>query len=205
MTVIILPNYGWSSGIPERFDSVSVSRTGKRAMSFVEYADPTWQMSMASANLTRPQWSDLRALKVDAGNGLRTVLYTVPQGISVPQAYWEDRGNAILDDTGLLGVVTDGFLMAVSSVTSGLALTRGDYIGLKSGDYRSLHMVMENAVATGGGIDLRVEPAVPPYIADGATVAFKNPSLNTRILPGSFEIGNEYAPVASFTLVEVPK
>lgn len=205
MPMILLPDYGWSGGIPERVDSMSVSRAGQKVISIVESADPVWNMNMVSVNLSRPQWADMVALKTEAGNGVRTVLYTLPRGIAVPQTYWLDPENSILDDTGLLGLVTDGFFISISSVTSGLVLKRGDWIGLKSGDYRSLHMVMADAVATGGGIDLRVEPAIPPYIAAGATVDFRNPKLNTRVLPGSFQIGNEYAPVASFTLVEVPK
>ncbi len=83
-------------------------------------------------------------------------------------------------------------------------MTKGDLISLTSAVYHSLHRVTANATA-GATITLPVEPPVPSYIANGATVRFKDPVLNTRIVPGSTEVEDGVMPTAKFQLIEVPR
>ena len=131
-------------------------------------------------------------------------MYT-PKHISLPRAYWGNAGAAALANEGALATVTNGFTVAINSVENGLTLMPGDLFSLKTGEYRSLHRVTVGAVAAGNAITVTVEPAVPPYITAGAVAKWKDPELNCRVLPESFDIPDEFFPAASFTLVEVPK
>lgn len=202
--MIDLPVVPYVKGLPQIVRSTSAARSGQRAMAFVEFADPVWRIDVETGPLEAVDALTVQAFLDEAGAGTRTVLFA-PKYLKVPQAYWADNANPALSNTGSLVSVTDGFMIAVGSVTNGLDLRRGDLVSLKSGDYRSLHRVMIGAVASAGSISLTVEPAVPAYIVPGAEVRFRDLELNVRMLPGSGAISDDYLPVASFTLVEVPK
>ena len=100
--------------------------------------------------------------------------------------------------------MTIGKTLLIGGIAAGLAMTKGDLISLTSGSYHSLHRVTANATA-GATITLPVEPPVPSYIAIGATVRFKDPVLNTRVVPGSTEVEDGVMPTAKFQLIEVPR
>lgn len=202
--MIDLPDVPYVKGFPQIVRSTSVSRAGKRALSFVEYADPFWQANVETATLDSAKARLIQAFIDEAGAGTETVLFALRK-LPVPQAYENDPTNPALSNAGSLVSVTDGFTVAIGSVDNGLDLRRGDMISLKSGDYRSLHRIMTGAVAASNAISLIVEPHVPTYIAPGAVVMFRDLELNMRVLPGSGTITDDYLPVASFTLVEVPK
>jgi hypothetical protein len=197
------PDVPYAKRVPKLVRSVSQSRSGKRLISFVEYADPYWQFDIVTVGFDANDRPAMEAFLEDAGNGMRTVLWSV--GVwGIPQAYASDPGNAALAD-GSLTSVTNGYQIAVGSVTNGLDIRRGDLIGMVDGANRSMHRVMTGAVAASGSIVLTVEPAIPGYISAGATVNFKDLALNTRMVPGSNSITDDYLPVATFTLVEVPQ
>ncbi len=201
-----LPNVGHQSGLPRLVRSVSVSRASKRLIAVIETADPFWQIDIMTASLDQVEWMQFAAFHTEYGDGMKTILWTPPLHISVPQYYWEDRANAALSNNGNLVSVTGGFNLAINSVANGLRLRRGDLISLATGDYRSLHRVMDDEViAADNELELRVEPAVPPYIEEDAIVRFKDPELNVRLLPDSFEMPDQWRTTAQFTLVEVPK
>ncbi|GAA2867497.1 hypothetical protein GGQ99_001284 [Aminobacter niigataensis] len=202
--MIGFPAVPYVKGLPQIARSTSVSRAGQRAVAFVEYADPFWRIEVETGPLVAEHAPAFRAFLEEAGTGMETVLFA-PKYLKVPQAYVGDEANPALSNTGSLVSVTDGFIIAVGSVTNGLDLRRGDLISLKSGDYRSLHRVMVGAVASAGAISLTVEPAIPEYIVPGAEVKFRDLELNTRMLSGSGSMPDDYLPAASFTLVEVPK
>lgn len=204
MATIALPVAPYARGLPRIVRSTSVSRSGNKAMAFLEYADPYWQIEMQTNEIPRELIPGVQAFIDEAGAGLKTVMFA-PLYLEVPQAYLSNPSAAALSDTGSLTSITNGFNIIVGSVTNGLDLRRGDLISLATGDYRSLHRVMVNAVAAAASITLTVEPFIPPYIQTGATVRFKNLELNTRVLPGSDTITDDYLPVASWTLVEIPK
>jgi hypothetical protein len=202
--MIDLPVVPYVKGLPQIVRSTSVGRSGLRAMAFVEFADPFWRVEIETGPLVSDKAATVQAFLDEAGAGTKTVLFA-PKYLKVPQAYVGDEANAALSNMGSLVSVTDGFTIAVGSVTNGLDLRRGDLISLKSGDYRSLHRVMVGAVASAGAISLTVEPAIPAYIVPGAEVRFRDLEINMRMLPGSGAMPDDYLPAASFTLVEVPK
>jgi hypothetical protein len=204
VTAIAMPGGRLRKGLPKLMRSVSTSRSGKKAMSFVEYADPVWQIDAETEPLTRSAAMLFEALDATAGNGMVTVLYTVPKFMNVPQAYWDSPGAAEPADDGNLVSIT-GNVLSVNGVTNGLTIKSGDLFSLATGEYRSLHRVTVDALAAGGVISLTVEPSVPTYITTGAVVKFKDPELNVRLVPGSMSISDDFRPIASFTLIEVPK
>lgn len=204
MAAISLPSVDFLVAYPQLVESVSMARSGNRALAFVEYADPVWQIVMRTVPLKAGSRLLVEAFRDATRGGQQTVLYR-PRHMCIPQAYWGDASNAVLSNEGSLVSVTDGRQLAIGSVNNGLTLGPGDLISLATGDYRSLHRIQTGGVAASAAINVTVEPPVPGYIATGAAVKFKDPELNMRVVPGSFAIPDELMPVASFTLVEVPK
>ncbi len=201
---IELPDVGFQPAYPQILESVSMARSGNRALSFVEYADPVWQITMRTVPLKASDRLLVEAFRDASRGGVQTVLYR-PRHMCIPRAYWGDADNPALVDTGNLVSVTDGRTLAINSVANGLTLGAGDLLSLATGDFRSLHRVQTGGVAATGAITVTVEPPVPGYIAAGAVARFKNAELNMRVVPGSFSIPDEPRPVASFTLIEVAK
>lgn len=200
-----LPSVGYQRGMPRLVRSVSQSRAGNRAISTVEFADPFWQVEMETAPLYWPDKMILRAFEAEYGNSMRSLVYTVPAGIAVPQAYWDTPSDPVPADDGVLVSVSNGFTVAINSVTNGLDLRRGDLFSFTQSGFRSMHMVKVGAVASGNSISLSVEPAVPGYIGPGAVAKFVNPELNVRLQTGSMQINDDFVSPVSFTLFEVPK
>lgn len=190
MAAIALPDVGFQVAYPQIVESVSMARSGNRALAFVEFADPAWQITMRTVPLKAGPRLLVEAFRDASRGGLQTVLYR-PQHMCIPRAYWGDAGNAVLADDGNLVSVTDGRTLAVNGVATGLTLGAGDLISLATGDYRSLHRIQTGGVAAGGAISVTVEPPVPGYIAAGAVVMLKDPELNMRVVPGSFSIPDE--------------
>ncbi len=205
MTPLSLPDVGWQLTTPRIVRSVSVARAGDRTMSVVETADPFWQVPMATIALDAAEVSLLEAFRDEAREGERTVLWT-PQHVCVPRHYWGNADDPAVSDDGVLDAASTAFSAVIGGVANGLRLMRGDLIGFLSGEYRAMCRVMTtSAVAAAGTITVAVEPSIPPYITVGATVSFKSPGLNMRVVRGSFVIPDQYAPEATFALFEVPK
>jgi hypothetical protein len=203
MATVALPAVRFQIARPQVIDSVSVSRTGQRAISFVESADPYWQVTMRTKPLRAAELALVEAFREETRQGRNTVIYT-PKHICVPQVYWGNPNAAALSNTGLVTSIA-GHSLSFNSVDNGLTLMRGDLISLAGNGYRALCRIITGAIAAGNAMTVTVEPAVPGYMIIGSVVRFKIPELNMRVLPGSFSIPDDFRPVASFTLVEVPK
>ncbi|MBZ9943435.1 hypothetical protein LB533_20320 [Mesorhizobium sp. BR1-1-13] len=203
MATIDLPAVNFQASYPQLVDSVSVSRSGTRAMAFVEYADAYWTIAMRTVPLRASDRLLVEAFKDACRGGLQTVLYT-PKHMCIPRAYWGDADNSALANNGNLVSIT-GNSLVINSVDNGLTLGAGDLISATTGEYNALFRIQTGGVASGNSITVTVEPTVPAYITAGAVIRFKNPIANMRVMPGSFEITDELIPTASFTLVEIPK
>ncbi|MES0052203.1 hypothetical protein NKJ66_01075 [Mesorhizobium sp. M0078] len=200
---ISLPDVPFQISYPQLVESVSVSRAGSRAMAFVEYADAYWTVQMRTVPLTAAQRLLVEAFKDASRGGLITVTYT-PKHMCVPRAYWGDAANTKLTNTGSLVSIT-GNSLVINSVDNGLVLAAGDIISLTTGSYNSLFRVQAGATSSSNTMTITVEPTVPSYITTGAVVTFKDPIANMRVVPGSFSMPDDFNPVATFTLVEIPK
>ncbi len=117
---IALPAIGFQVAYPQLVDSVSVSRSGTRAMSFVEYADAYWSIQMRTKALKASERLLVEAFKDACRGGLQTVLYT-PKHMCVPRAYWGDATNAALANNGNLASIA-GNQLVIDSVTNWLTL-----------------------------------------------------------------------------------
>lgn len=201
---IALPAVDFQVSYPRIVRSISISRAGERAVAFTEYADEFWTVEMRTRPLRPSQRVVVEAFADAARDGLATIVYT-PKHMCIPRAYWGDANNSALSNTGAVSAITNVRQFTVNSVDNGLTLQAGDLIGLESGDYRAICRVQVGGMASGNSLSLTVEPPLPSYIGVTSLVRFKNPVLNTRMVPGSFSIPDEPRPVASFTLVEVPK
>lgn len=204
MPILNLPNVPYVKGEPKLIRSVSQSRAGNRVISNIEFADPYWLAEVQSAPITRAQRAEMLAFIDQASSGMNTILFA-PSYLGVPQAYWNDPGNAAIGVNGSVVSITNGTQIAINSVINGLKLNTGDWLGLEKDGYRSLHRVIVGGTAAAGAISLTVEPPVPGYITAGAVAKFKGVGMNARMVPGSESVADDYLAVASFTVVEVPK
>ena len=188
---------------PQLMRSTSMSKYGNRAISFMETGDPFWQVAMRVVSLSNADRQKLDAFISRCRDGMVTVLYT-PKHVCLPRAYWGNPDAPEIADNGVLSSF-DGNQLTVSSVTNGLRLTEGDLIGLSKDGYNTIVRLVADATAVGGAITIKAEPFIPSYITAGATVVFKNPVMNMRLVPGSYDCPDDFRPTASFQLVEVPK
>lgn len=197
-TVRFLPSY------PQLIFPVSQTRYGGRAISTVDYADPYRVIDMQTVPMTAREAVQLQAFIAAARGGMETIVYR-PTHICVPRAYWGDPNNAKITGTGARGAVSNGYTVQITGVSTGLQLQPGDLISFKSGDYRQMAQVVIGAIASDTTITVTVDQPIASYIASGATVRFKQPELNTRLVAGSFEMTVGPRPTAKFQLIEVPK
>lgn len=198
---VYLPDVGFQPSYPKVVESVSASRAGNRLVATVEYADPFWQIDMRTVPLSDGERLLVEAFRDDCRGGMVTVVYT-PQHQCLPKAHWGDPDAPVLADGALTS--KNGF-GAVLAATNGLTLSRGDLISLTTGEYNWMARISAGGTASGGSVSVTLNMAVPSYIAPGAVARFRDPRMNARMLPGSFVLTDEFDPVATFTLVEVPK
>lgn len=197
-TVRFLPSY------PQLQRPVSMSRYGNRTIAMIESGDTYWTVDMQTVPMRAHEAVQLQAFVGSARGGLETIVYQ-PTHICLPRAYWGDPGNPHIAGTGLLGTVTNGKQVQITGVVPGLQLMVGDLISFQSGDYRQIAQVLVGATASGTAITVTIDQPVASYITPGATTRFKSPELNTRLVPGSFQMSQGPFPTASFQLIEVPK
>lgn len=198
-----LPTVIFQRGRPSLNRPMSVSRFGERAIAFVEYSDPYWIIDMETQPMPETMLARFEAWLAQSRGGMETIHY-VPPHLNVPQAYIGDTSNPVISDSGILSGI-NGNVLSVTGVSSGLKLMAGDLIGLSIADYNFIGRVVADVTAVGTSVSIAVEPFLPGYITIGATVTFKNPKLNTRILPSSINVGAGMYPTASFQLIEVPR
>lgn len=183
--------------------AVSVSKYGERAIAAIENGDPFWSWSANVIRLTNAQRNRLEAFIDRCRGGQVTVHYT-PKHVCIPQAYWGDADNSDIAGTATLSAIS-GNTLTFNNVAMGLRLMEGDLIGLSYTDYNFIARAVSDATAASTTVQIKVEPFLPSYIPVGSTVRFKNPVMNMRLVPNSFQIGEGFYPDASFQLVEVPK
>lgn len=203
MATISLPAVGYQPAYPQLVESVSVSRAGNRAIAFVDYADMYWSITMRTVPLGAGARLLVEAFRDACRGGLQTVLYT-PKHMCLPRAYWGNPGSPHLADGSLVSIAGNQLTLGA---TNGLTLGPGDLISATTDEYNSLFRVQAGGVAASGSLIVTVEPTVPSYITagGGTVVRFKNPVANMRVMPGSFSIADDFFPVASWQMVEVPK
>lgn len=198
---IELPAVSFAPSYPQVVDSVSSSRSGNRVVAMVEYADPQWLVPMSTTPLRASQRLLVEAFRDACRGGLTTVHYK-PKHQCLPRSLWGQPASPLLAN-GTLSTKA-GYNVTVAA-SSGLVLSPGDLISFTTGAHNCLARVVAGGTVTGGSVALTLNMPVPSYIAVGAVVRFKDPIMNTRMLPGSFAMTDELLPVASFTLVEVPR
>ncbi|PWJ81475.1 hypothetical protein C7441_1106 [Pseudaminobacter salicylatoxidans] len=202
---IVLPKVDYQRGRPRLNDPVSMSRYGNRAISFIQNGDKYWTADIETRPLYDDELAAIEAWLARARNGMETVIYTPIGKQRLPRAYWDDPNSLIPAKNGTLNTITNGTQLSVSGVAAGLSLTDGDLLSLTTGAYHSLHRVMADAAAAGTSLTVAVDPPVMSYISAGATVTFKEPKMNARVVPGSVDVGDGVLPTAKFQLIEVPR
>lgn len=200
----LISSVRFKASYPQLKRFVSSSKYGGRAISFVEYADPVRIIDMETLPLRVREVVQLQAFIAAARDGMETVIYR-PTAVCVPQAYWGDANHPHIVGTAVRGTVTNGRTVQLTGVMPGLKLLAGDLISFTHNNYRQMSQIVTGATAVSTQMSVTVDQPIASYIAAGATVRFKRPELNTRLMPGSFQLPNGSRPVATFQLVEVPR
>ncbi|KAB2712776.1 hypothetical protein F9K88_07395 [Brucella intermedia] len=182
---------------------VSMSQYGGRAISAIENGDPFWTWTAKIKAMTNAHRQRLEAFIDRCRGGQMTVHYT-PKHVCIPQAYWGDANNPAIAGTATLGAI-NGNTLTLNGVAMGLKLMNGDLVGFTIGDYNFIARIVADATAASTSVQVKVEPFLPSYITVGATVRFKDPVMNMRLMPRTWEIGEGKFPDASFQLIEVPR
>lgn len=198
---IDLPAVSFQPSYPTVVDSVSVNRAGNRVVSIVEYADPTWQVPMRTSPLSARARLLVEAFRDACRGGLETVWYR-PKHQCLPRSLWGNPASPLLANGSLSS--KSGYQATVAAA-NGLTLSPGDLISLSTGVYHFMARVVTGGTVAGGTVALTLNMPVPSYIGIGATLRVKDPIMNTRMLPGSFSMTEDNRPIASFTLIEVPR
>lgn len=198
---IDLPAVRFAASYLQVVDAVSASRAGNRVVAMVEYADPQWQIAMTTTPLRASARLLIEAFRDACRGGLTTVHYQ-PKHQCLPRTLWGQPSSPLLAN-GTLSAKA-GYNVTVAA-TTGLMLSPGDLVSFSTGVHNWMARVVTGGTVAGGSVSLTLNMPVPSYIAIGAVVRFKDPIMNTRMLPGSFTMSDEFFPVASFTLVEVPR
>ncbi len=195
-----------SSRHPQLTIPTSQTKSGGGTISTVEYADRYRTVDMETVPLTAGQTVQLQSFIAAARGGMETILYR-PKHICIPRAYWGDLDNPHIAGTASRGTVTGGYTVQLTGVVSGLQLMDGDMFSFTSGVYRQFLQVAFGGGATAVSTQMvvKVDQPIASYIATGATVRFKQPEMNTRLVKDSFQMANGHFPTASFQLIEVPR
>ncbi len=198
---IDLPTIRFQPSYPAVIDSVSVNRAGNRVVGIVEYADPTWQVVMRTVPLSASDRLVTECFRDACRGGMETVRYR-PKHQCLPRSLWGNPTSPLLANGSLSS--KSGYQVTVAA-TNGLILSPGDLISLSAGTYHFMARVVTGGTVVGGTVALTLNMPVPSYIGIGSTLRVKDPIMNTRMLPSSFSLPDEFYPIASFTLIEVPR
>lgn len=191
---------------PQLVVPVSQSKFGGRVVSTIEHGDPYRVVDMKTLPMRAEEAVQLQSFIATARGGINTIIYE-PQHICLPRAYWGDPDSKFITNTVARGVVIGGYSVQLTGVMPGLQLMDGDMFSLQSGDYRQFLQVIYGggATAVSTHMTVKVDQPIASYISAGATVRFKQPEMNTRLVKDSFQMSDGFFPTASFQLIEVPK
>jgi hypothetical protein len=193
--------FGWCRF--ELKDPVKASPSGAGLINYTRIGDPAWTIRFTTVPLRESELATLSAWVVSLRQGLKSAL--VQQNVTCRPLAHSDPANAAPAQTaGTLASVTNGNVLAVTGVASGLVLGAGDLVGLeRSGKYGLCRVT--DVSGTGTTRTITVEPPPRSYVAQaGTTVRFENPKLVMRLAPDSWSLADGYMPVASFQMVESP-
>lgn len=197
-----LPNVAFTTAELTLDDGVTASATRGKLTNYTQVAEPSWSASFVTKPLRFSEKSSLESwwLSLRGGTRAKGVIFRHPR-VCYPKAHWQNRAPA--EDEGLLASVTNGNVLSVTSVASGLSLSDADLIGLEYLTRTYLGKVVE---VSGSGTTRTITVEPPPYRAvaqAGAIVRFAKIPLIMRPVPGSFsapEADGRY--VVSFKLQE---
>ncbi|WP_244480813.1 hypothetical protein [Mesorhizobium sp. Root157] len=171
-------------------------------VNYTQFADPVWRIDFTTVPLRESEFPIIDAWWKSLRGGLKAALVT--QNVTCrPLAHAATADAAPAQDTGVLDSITNGNVLAVSSVDAGLVLAPGDLIGLEKTGKRSLGRITEVS-GTGTSRTITIEPPPRSYTDAGSAVRFEKPMLVMRPIPKSWNVTDGPLPVVSFSLVETP-
>lgn len=135
----------------------------------VESAPAQWSAEFMTIPLTPPQRRMWEAWLNSLRGGVN-LFYAYHPGSPLPAAYPDGFGGlvrhgstTVFDGTATVTGTTTSTI-ALSGLPSTMNLRAGDKIGLIQGTNRSLHVLLEDAVAAAGVVTVTVTPPVPTAV-----------------------------------------
>lgn len=172
-------------------------------LNYTQVADAVWRIDFTTVPLRDSEFPIIDAWWKSLRGGLRSALVT--QNVTCrPLAHAAAANAAPAQDTGLLGGISNGNVLALTSVSATLVLGAGDLVGLEKAGKYSLGRITDVS-GSGTARSITVEPPPRGYTGVGSLVRFENPMLIMRPVPKSWSVTDGALPVVSFSLVESPQ
>lgn len=173
--------YTFSSFEIQRYVSQSESNSG--LINIYEYSDPRWKITLTTRPLVYSDGQMFDAWFQSLKGGIRPVLIRSPHYCQ-PRAHIGAKGPE--KKAGTLVSVQNKTKASVSGTDLSLKLSPGDYVSFESNGFYALAMVIA-ASRSGANMIIDVEPPIPSYIANGATVYFDRAQILARPLWGEYQ------------------
>lgn len=179
-----LPAVGYATADFTLNDPVKSSASGAQRFNYTQISDPVWEARLITTPLDYWQVTELEAWWLSLREGIRGgVLFRHPR-VCFPRSHSHNQAPA--EVPGNLASVTNGNVLAVNAVNSGLSLTIGDRIGLERAGRYHVGKITE---VTGSGTSrtITIEPPPPAAVtASGTIVRFARPAVHMRPMPGTW-------------------
>lgn len=161
--------------------SLNTATSGSGARQVMERFDPLWYAEWTVANLSREEYGEWHAWILSLRGGAKPFWGFDPHR-RFPQAY-PTNFLSVMPGNGTL-VSASGTSIVFNGCPAGLVLSIGDYVSVvTTGGLRSLHKLVEPAVANGSGqATVEVEPRVVMPVSAGAVVRLADASCLFRLI-----------------------
>lgn len=189
-------------------DNVAMNRLYGGGIQTAELAEPLWQASYATPNLSAVDRAIWRAWAGTLRGG-RTFFGYDP-GQPYPLAYGAGyasltrHAGGAFDGTATLAAFAAGTL-GLSNLPSTYLVSVGDYVSVaRSNSQRSLHQATEAVAAIAGAVTIPVDPPVPADVTVSAiTVQLVKATAIMVLKPGTFAAPSGLSPMpVSFEAIQ---
>jgi hypothetical protein len=174
---------------PTRFALLrDLSRNTRRggAVQIVDRSAPRWQLDLTTGNLTADRVAEAESFVGSLRGGLHDFLYRDPRHVT-PRTYGgsfagiDRHGGGAFDGTATVDAIAESSI-TVSNLPSAFVLLAGDRIGLVEDGVYGLHVVLEDATATGGVVTLAVDPFITTGVfTTSASAHFLRPAVRMMV------------------------
>lgn len=198
--MITIPDVKYLKSKPKPIDDDSYITTSGGASNLLRRSDTRWIVELKTVLLSYKERIEFDGWVAQLDNGFgETVLFSDPRK-RYPNNHFVNKAPA--ETNGSISTVTELNEITISSVSSDLNLTSGDYLGFEyNGNYHFAHVI--SSVGTGTERDLKFRPPLPHDMGvPGVTVRFVDCKIPMSLMPDSYVAADDVLSSVSLTLYE---